>query len=145
MSARPSASFVAIAVLALATAAPAQNRPQFPEMRVTDAGVCVDLQPIDLNGDGHLDLAWAGVCLALGTPVPVDLYSALGDGTGALSAPVGHTVGTGPQQLALGDLDGDGDPDALVTNFDSDDVSVLLGDGAGGFGPACRASRRPGR
>ncbi len=38
--------------------------------------------------------------------------------------------------MAIGDLDGDGVLDLAVANFDSDDVSVLVGDGAGGFAAA---------
>jgi VCBS repeat-containing protein len=36
--------------------------------------------------------------------------------------------------VAVGDFDGDSDPDLAVANDFSDDVSVLLGDGQGGFG-----------
>ena len=32
------------------------------------------------------------------------------------------------------DFNGDGNPDLAVANVDSDNVSVLLGDGSGGFG-----------
>ena len=41
-----------------------------------------------------------------------------------------------PYSVALGDLDGDGDQDLAAVNWDSDDVSVLLGNGDGTFQPA---------
>lgn len=45
-------------------------------------------------------------------------------------------VGEFPYSIAMGDLDGDGDEDIAVTHRNSDmvDVSVLLNNGAGGFG-----------
>jgi len=42
-------------------------------------------------------------------------------------------TGTNPVSNATADLDGDGDLDLLFANYISDNVSVLLGDGHGGF------------
>lgn len=46
------------------------------------------------------------------------------------------SAGSAPTSLALADVDGDGETDALVANNRSNDASVLLGDGNGGFGLA---------
>src|SRR2546422_4768977 len=43
-------------------------------------------------------------------------------------------TGSGPISVAIGDLNGDGRPDLAVANLNSSTVSVLLGNGAGGFG-----------
>src|SRR3989454_8512227 len=43
-------------------------------------------------------------------------------------------TGSGPVSVAIGDLNGDGKPDLAVANINSATVSVLLGNGAGGFG-----------
>lgn len=46
------------------------------------------------------------------------------------------TVGTSPQDVAVGDVDGDGDLDLVTANFGSNNVSVLLNNGQGSFSAA---------
>lgn len=50
-----------------------------------------------------------------------------------LSAPKGFTAGLGPALMAVGDFNGDGKPDLAVSSEGSNNVSILLGDGQGGF------------
>jgi len=45
-------------------------------------------------------------------------------------------VGSRPQSVAVGDFNGDGRADVATANYLSDNVSVLLGTGAGGSAPA---------
>ncbi|MFN2469195.1 MAG: FG-GAP repeat domain-containing protein, partial [Gaiellaceae bacterium] len=54
--------------------------------------------------------------------------------TPAPGSPV--AVGTYPESVAVADLNGDGKPDLAVANAWSDDVSILFGNGAGGFSEA---------
>jgi hypothetical protein len=45
-------------------------------------------------------------------------------------------VGSGPNSVAVGDFNGDMKLDLAVANVNSDNVSVLLGNGLGGLGAA---------
>jgi hypothetical protein len=87
----------------------------------------------DFNGDGRRDLAVAN---NLSSNVSV----LLGDGTDKFAAATNYPVGGGPYTLAAGDFNGDGKVDLVTANvtasFNSDNVSVLLGTGAGTFGAA---------
>ena len=66
----------------------------------------------------------------------------LGDGAGGFASQTRFSVGNNPQSVALGDLNGDGSPDIVTANSSNfnGDVSVLLGDGAGGFATQTRFS-----
>ncbi len=83
----------------------------------------------DFNGDGIPDLATA-------TPANGNVVTVLlGDGGGGfVPAPNSpFMVGAGPQSVVTGDFNGDGFPDLATANEYSGNVTVLLGDGAGGF------------
>jgi hypothetical protein len=51
-------------------------------------------------------------------------------------APVALAAGTNPVASAIGDFNGDGKQDIVVANSGTNNVSIRLGDGAGGFGAA---------
>ena len=53
-----------------------------------------------------------------------------------LGAATNFAAGTGPTSVAIGNLNGDANPDLAVANSGSDNVSILLGNGAGSFGAA---------
>jgi hypothetical protein len=90
-----------------------------------------EAQPVDMNGDGHLDLVY------LSTTIAEDFTTVqLADGAGGFAAPV-STLVPGGFDLALGDMNADGNADAVVLQEDvavPDQFHVLLGDGAGGLG-----------
>jgi len=56
--------------------------------------------------------------------------------TGPSKRAVNFAAGSNPQSLAVGDFNGDGKADLAVANYNSGNVSVLLGDGKGNFQPA---------
>ena len=51
------------------------------------------------------------------------------------NAAVNYAVGTNPRSVAVGDFNRDGNPDLAVANYNSNDVSILLGNGLGAFAP----------
>ncbi len=88
----------------------------------------------DFNGDGNLDLAVANY----GDNTVTVL---LGNGAGAFTAVSGSAlgVGAGPRSVAVGDFNGDGIQDLLTANEGGNNITVLLGNGLGGFAAAGEA------
>lgn len=82
----------------------------------------------DVNNDGEPDILVANFASDNATVL-------LSDGAGGFTATPDspHQTGEGPGSIATADFDADGDLDLVTANFLSDDVSILLGDGAGGF------------
>ncbi|HZL99034.1 MAG TPA: VCBS repeat-containing protein [Planctomycetota bacterium] len=94
----------------------------------------------DYDGDGEWDVA---VGATGGADLLQRVTVRLGNGDGALAAPAQYLVSysytyTGLTGLASGDVDGDGDPDLLASNWASDDVSLLRNLGDGAFAPHVR-------
>ncbi len=85
----------------------------------------------DFNGDGKLDLA---VTNANDNTLSILLGNGSGGFTPAPGSPI--TVGTGPLSVATGDFTSDGNLDLAVANFTNDNLTILQGDGHGGFTPA---------
>src|SRR5262249_16225554 len=84
----------------------------------------------DYNGDGRLDIA-----VSENENIQVLLNNSAGPGSASFLAPsapipTNGIVGFG---MTTGDFNKDGNADIAVANSISGDVSVLLGNGAGGF------------
>lgn len=96
----------------------------------------------DFNRDGKLDL----VIVNGGSGGAQNTVSVLlGTGGGAFGPPISFSAGSVPQYIAVSDLNQDGNPDLIVTdfgaNFDTTNpggVWVLLGNGDGTFKPAVK-------
>ena len=85
------------------------------------------------HGGNEVGLAASEAYAGSGPLFPGAQYAT---GNGMFAAPVHYPAGDYPIFVAIGDLDGDQVPDLAVANFNSDNVSVLLGVGEGTFAAA---------
>jgi hypothetical protein len=79
----------------------------------------------DVDGDGKPDLV---VSNANTNTISV-IRNTSTIGSISFAAKVDFTTGESPQNIAIGDIDGDGKPDLAVANYDSSTVSVLRNTG----------------
>ncbi|HEV3229753.1 MAG TPA: VCBS repeat-containing protein [Solirubrobacteraceae bacterium] len=86
----------------------------------------------DFNGDGSPDVALVDGSGSGPANVAVLLGNKQGGFTPAPGSPFSSGGGS-PDAIAVGDFNDDGKLDLAVANFGSNTVSVLLGDGHGGF------------
>jgi hypothetical protein len=85
----------------------------------------------DFNEDGHLDVA---VAPGKDGEAPLsEVWVLLGNGGGDLGPITKFPVAQEPHGIAVADLNEDGHQDMVVSNRAVGTVSVLLGNGAGGF------------
>jgi len=85
----------------------------------------------DVNHDGYLDILVANAD-------DRTLTVLLGDGRGHFHIASGTPIptGEGPNDIAMGDFNGDGNLDLVIANTGTPYLTVLLGDGKGGFKPS---------
>ena len=89
---------------------------------------------LDVNQDGKLDL----VSLAINTRLKAEIVVQLGNGDGTFGKPLTTALAQPASAMILGDMNGDGIPDAVIQDFDV--IYVALGHGDGTFGPEITSS-----
>lgn len=109
----------------LNTTAPGAVIPGFAVQQTFAAGTTpASVAAVDVNGDGRPDLVVANfddstVSVLLNTTVP-------GATTPAFAAQQAFATGAGPDSVTTADVNGDGKPDLIVSNFHDDTATVLL-------------------
>jgi Leucine-rich repeat (LRR) protein len=85
----------------------------------------------DVNGDGYLDIVASNNLN--GAPGQLSVF--LNTGAGTFGSPVNYSIigSLLSNSIALGDVDGDGDLDAVTANLFSTNISVMINNGVGGF------------
>lgn len=88
----------------------------------------------DINHDGKQDIVVANT--EDGT-----ISVLLGDGKGQFSPAAGSpfACGKNPSDIAIADMNGDGTPDLVVANTQTLNITILLGNGKGGFQPSAQS------
>ena len=123
---------IAIATLRLISQAP-RGGPEEPWKRtVIPVGHRPDSIAIaDVNRDGRPDIIVANMEDETVTVL-------LGDGRGQFAPAPGSpfACGKAPNDIAVADMNGDGNPDLVIANTGTPYITILLGNGKGGFAPA---------
>jgi FG-GAP-like repeat/FG-GAP repeat len=118
-------------VLGFVSGDTASRPPRFHQVSIhTDRGPrCIAVA--DLNHDGNPD-----ILVANGVAGTVSVL--LGDGKGNFQSGPGSPIPAGhlPNDLAVADMNGDGNLDVVIANHQSPYLTILLGDGTGKFAPA---------
>ena len=80
------------------------------------------------------------------TTAPATYQSCWAQALGGFGAATnfGLNGGSNPYSVAVGDFNGDGKQDLATANYNSNNVSILLGNGLGGFGDSHQLRRERG-
>jgi len=107
-----------------------------PQVRLVAPVGTIGIVVVDLNGDGRQDLATANQSSS-----NVSVFRGNGDGTfqnGTFQTRLQYPAGTGPISIVASDFNQDGRQDLVTANRDSNDLSILLGNGDMTFRPQTR-------
>jgi FG-GAP-like repeat len=128
---RLSVDTLATICFCLALANSSNQSPSFREISFAAGKAPRFVAVADLNHDGKLDLAVAN-------SDSENVTVLLGDGKGGFRPAPGSPVPAGhfPNDIAVADMNHDGHPDLVIANHQSPYLTILLGDGKGGFQPA---------
>ncbi len=114
-------------------------RSQNPGARITSQGfrIKVGAAPASV-AIGDFDRDGRKLDLAVANSGSRNVSILLGNGRGEFTQAAGSPfyAGDNPSDIALGDVNGDGNLDLAFANHDTSYLTVLIGDAKGGFGPA---------
>lgn len=96
-----------------------------PVHRVTEN--TTSMYGADINADGNRDF----IAVGQGGTNTATVY--LGNGTGSFTVSGTYNTGTTPMAAVVGDVTGDGVVDLLTVDYDSQQISIFTGTGAGTF------------
>lgn len=124
-------SIATLLLTALRLSPPTPRTPSFREATIPVGKGPKWITVADVNQDGKPDLLITNA--DSGT-----LSVLLGDGKGQFRPSQGSPFPAGhlPNDIAIGDMNGDGHPDLVIADHQSPYLTILLGDGRGGFQPA---------
>jgi hypothetical protein len=107
------------------------HKPRFREMTLPVGKGAKWISVADVNHDRNPDIV---ITNADGGTISV----LLGNGRGQFQAAAGSPFPAGhlPNDVAIADMNGDGNPDLVIANHQSPFITILLGDGRGEFRPA---------
>jgi len=123
--------FMALAPLLCSSQAQDSAGAQFSTKVISVGGDPDAIAVADVNHDGVADIL-------LTNPESGTVTVLLGDGKGRFQKAPGSPFPAGhlPSDIGIGDFDADGNSDLLISNHQAPYVTLLLGDGRGGFRPA---------
>lgn len=101
----------------------------FTTTNITASAAALDVTSVDITGDGIIDLV-----TRTGSPLG-DIVAYPGTAPGVFGAAQTLVSGLG-ENIAIGDFDGDGNPDIAASRIDANEspIGVVLGNGDGTFG-----------
>lgn len=110
---------------------PKSSSPNFDQLTIPVGKEPAPLALADVNHDGNLDILVANS----GSQT---LTVLLGDGKGHFTSAPGSPcpTGRGPNDISIADFNDDGNPDVVIANTGTPYLTILLGDGKGGFKPS---------
>jgi hypothetical protein len=116
------------------------NFPSLPSGAYGVGDAAFGLAIADINSDGHPDIVAAGVPIGLGNDSPIGystgntLTVLFNDGTGKFGAPQIYRGDPGMFAVAAADLHGNGRPDIISANQNTNSITIYPNNGSGGFG-----------
>src|SRR6201996_816689 len=115
-------------LLGLAGSQSPDHRGQFSKMTIRVGKGPKWISVADVNHDGNPDVVVANADSGTVTVL-------LGNGKGQFHEPAGSPFAAGhlPNDIAIADMNGDGNPDLVIADHQSPFLTILLGDGKGGF------------